>query len=50
MNSVDSVFVYEHPEHPEIHKMDWQFFIKVSREIIINNNNNNHHHPHPHHH
>lgn len=26
----DSQIIYEHPEHPEIHKMDWQFFIKVS--------------------
>ncbi|XP_013105885.1 transmembrane protein 198 [Stomoxys calcitrans] len=26
--TMDSVFVYEHPEYPEIHKMDWQFFIK----------------------
>lgn len=31
-----SVFVYE-TQHPEIQKMDWQFFIKVSECIHLTN-------------
>ena len=30
---MDSVIIYE-TEHPEIHKMDWQFFIKVSKTFL----------------